>query len=364
MKKIDVNLKNVSYQICFHRGGFKKIIKYMKSLDVINNAALIIDSTVANLYGDMIRKTFAGFKGLYSGIVIPSGEKSKSNSELLKIYKFLINKGFGRDSTIIAIGGGVVGDLAGFAAATYMRGVKLIQVPTTFLSAVDSSVGGKTGINFGNGKNIIGAFYQPKFVLIDSDFFGTLASDDIICGLGEAFKSSYISNKHFFDYLTNNIDKILNKKIDVLETVSFEAIKAKSSVVETDEKEKGARKILNFGHTFAHALESGANYKIKHGAAVIVGMLAALILSKRIGVLENKKYYSLIKPLLQFDLLRGISIPSESKLYELMKIDKKNFDSKIKFVLLKDVGEVYIDVEAERKVVIETLEETLDYMRS
>ena len=224
-----------------------------------------------------------------------------------------------------------------------------MQVPTTLLATVDSSVGGKTGINFEDTKNIIGAFNQPKFVLIDSTFVSTLSKKEMLSGLGEVIKYAYLTNPKFYQYVLSNIDNILGRKQDVLEKIIEESVRFKGDVVTNDEKETGARKMLNLGHTFAHALEVEQNFKIKHGHAVIIGIACALHLSHRLNLMNDKKLESLLGLVSQFKDLIKISEVDYKKSIAIMKRDKKNRDGKIKFVLLKDIGKILIDVEASER---------------
>jgi 3-dehydroquinate synthase len=242
-----------------------------------------------------------------------------------------------------------VGDVAGFISATYMRGVQCVQVPTTLLAAVDSSVGGKTGINFHDTKNIIGAFYQPKLVLIDTRFLSTLSDEEILCGVGEIVKYAFITDDDMFNYVDNNLSKILNLDADTLNYVIHESIRFKGDVVQTDEKESGLRKILNLGHTFAHAFEVQQKHRIKHGQAVIVGIACALYLSNAIGIMNDEEFEKSINLIKSFADNIKLDKFDIADFEAIMIRDKKNKEGKIKFVLLKSVGELLVDVESDWK---------------
>lgn len=270
---------------------------------------------------------------------------------------------FSRKDSIIALGGGIVGDVAGFVAATYMRGIPFYQVPTTLLSVVDSSVGGKTGVNFLEVKNLIGAFYQPEKVYADLNFLETLPLKEIISGAGEIFKYAFLADEENYLLIRNRLAKLLSeKKFD--ENLFARCIKLKSSVVENDEKEiSGLRKVLNLGHTFAHAFESTMKFQIKHGEAVIAGIFASLIVSKKLGLVsesELKKYLSdfqflpINKKLFSIDL---------NTVIKFMKSDKKTSEGKIKLVLISKPGNVLIDVSVKEQLVKKSLEELFERFR-
>ncbi len=300
-------------------------------------------------------------KGKLNYYILKSGERSKSSTELHRIYSYLIEKKYNRDTLIIAVGGGVTGDLAGFAASTFMRGVQIVHVPTTLLAMVDSAIGGKTGINFNKTKNIIGAFYQPKFVLADLNFLNTLPESEIICGAGEIIKYAYLADNKFFNYVNDNLNGILQYRIEVLSKVITESVKIKAAVVMQDEKESGIRKILNLGHTFAHAYESELNFKVKHGEAVIAGLISALYLSNRLNILSNEKLNKFIKLPLKINLSTGFNKLNKEKVYKRMFSDKKSREGKIKFVLLADAGKLIIDVDASKADIYYAVEKTLGH---
>jgi|WetSurMetagenome_2_1015567.scaffolds.fasta_scaffold144228_1 3-dehydroquinate synthase len=346
MKKINVNLKSNSYPVYVGNDILWGIIRKY-DWNNISKILIVTDSNVGTIYKDFIIKVFKNTGKEVHINIIEAGEQSKSLSVLKKIYSFLISNNFGRDSFIVAFGGGVVGDITSFAASTYMRGVRYCQIPTTLLAAVDSSVGGKTGINFYRTKNIIGSFCQPKFVAADLNFFNTLPQEEWLCGLGEILKYCFLTDGKLFHFLKINFNKVLEKETVTVKRILLDSVNIKSSVVSKDEKEKGLRKILNLGHTFAHGFESVMNYKIKHGEAVIAGIGCAAILSNKIGMFNDEKLIQCFSLINKFHLNFNVSELDDGKLYRVMLKDKKNKKGKIKFVLIKDLGEIIIDVESD-----------------
>ncbi len=266
---------------------------------------------------------------------------------------------FGRDTLLIAIGGGTIGDVSGFAASTYMRGIPLIHIPTTLLSAVDSSIGGKTGINFREAKNLIGTFYQPSLVLIDTHFLKSLPKEELISGFGEVIKYSYLTDVKLYSRLLSDWNLLVKKEENFLEKIIYESVKIKSAVVSKDEFEiSGLRKILNLGHTFAHAFESYSGYKLSHGKAVIAGIISALSLSFEMGLISEKQFNYMLELPLKFKSSIQLKNINEKEILRLMEYDKKNRDGEIKFVLIKNFGEILVDVAADRKLIYKALRRT------
>jgi 3-dehydroquinate synthase/shikimate kinase/3-dehydroquinate synthase len=267
----------------------------------------------------------------------------------------LLNKNFSRNDCLISIGGGITGDISGFAASLFKRGMKFVNVPTTLLSQVDSSIGGKTGVNTKYGKNLIGNFYQPNLVITDIQFLKTLPKREIICGYGEILKHSLIANKNFYNFLNKNSKKIFNLSSPFIEKAILESCKIKRNVVEKDEKEKGLRKILNFGHTFAHAYEASLGYskKLNHGEAVIFGMKTALNFSLKNNLLKKNEHNSIINHIyncnLPYNLNKFFKVKDLNKILSFMLKDKKNNSNKINLVLLKKIGSPLINKEFSQK---------------
>ena len=291
-----------------------------------NKVAIITDTTVNELYPGVL-DGYLQNKTVYR-YVVPSGEQSKSKDCYFDLLEKLSSDEFTRTDTVIAFGGGVVGDLAGFVAATYMRGINLVQVPTTILSAVDSSVGGKTAINLDNGKNLVGAFYQPSAVYINTDFFKTLPEREIKSGMGEVVKYAFLSKSVTLSMIREGAN----------ERLVYECLKIKSSIVERDEKESGERALLNLGHTVGHAIESLSHYSYSHGECVVKGLAYTLKLSKRLYNIADDKFNATQELLAScgHDLTCPYSV---KELLNKIAYDKKSNGKSIKFVALKDVGE-------------------------
>jgi 3-dehydroquinate synthase len=351
VKKIDVLLNDNSYTVLIGSGIITKLSGLLKKYELNKNILFIIDEKVMEYHSKKIINEFYSYKGKMNCYVVKQGEKSKSYTELNKIYSFLLKNNYGRDSLIIAVGGGVTGDLAGYVAATYMRGIQLVHVPTTLLSMVDSSIGGKTGINFENKKNMIGAFYQPKLVLIDTNFIKTLPEREITSGLGEVIKCTYMADEKFFSYVLKNLEKAYKNGDEVLRQFIYNSVAIKAAVVSQDEKESGLRKILNLGHTFAHSFETNLKFKIKHGEAVIAGLISALFLSQKTGLISEQELEYFLSLPLKIKLPLQIKNTAMEDLFKVMQHDKKNREGKIKFVLVAGLGELVLDAEADKKAV-------------
>ncbi len=324
-----------------------------KMVEFLGNrrAFVITDSNLFSFYKDFL-------KNLSQHIfVFEAGEESKNINTLMRIYDFLIDKSADRHSLILAFGGGVVGDTAGFAAATYMRGAKLIQLPTSLLAMVDSSVGGKTGINYGGYKNIIGSFYQPEAVFVDVAFLKTLPEREYLSAFAEVVKYGMIRDKKLFEFLENSVDALKNRDLESLRFVVERSIKNKAEIVAEDEKEKNIRALLNFGHTFAHAIESITNYKrYLHGEAVSIGMVMASRLAEKLGYMRSEDTKRLKNLLLSFGLPIKVDFSiNPEQIYEIMLKDKKNRDGVLRFVLTMGIGNSIITDSIEREVVEEVI---------
>lgn len=360
MNKIIVNLKNYSYPVIVGKGFFNLLNGLIESRKLNQNLFIVIDKNVENYFGNFIRDSFDNYKGKKFYYSLQAIEKSKSFEELKRIFSALLEHKFGRDTLLIAIGGGVTGDLAGFAASTFMRGIQIVHVPTTLTACVDSSIGGKTAINFDYYKNIIGSFYHPQFILCDTDFLQTLPKIEMISGLGEIIKYAFTTNKEFYGVVDKNVDLILAKDERVLEKVIKDSINYKVSVVSQDEKEISLRKVLNFGHTFAHAFERELKNKIKHGEAVTAGIVCALYLSNKKKFLSKDllEQYKAIP--LKLKLNKSFKTVNVERIYENMFADKKNRNNQINFVLIRDIGEIVLDVHAAKSEIVYALKQAID----
>ncbi len=322
---------------------------------------VVTNETVAPLYLQTLQNTIvtAGVKeNNYHFLVLPDGERYKNMDVLNSIFDELLKHNFNRQSVLIALGGGVVGDLTGFAAACYQRGIDFIQVPTTLLAQVDSSVGGKTGVNHALGKNMIGAFHQPLAVFSDTDTLNTLEQRQLIAGVAEVIKYGLISDYHFYIWIEENIDKVLALDKTALVYLIEQSCMNKAGVVQRDEKENNIRAMLNLGHTFGHAIETITGYTLwLHGEGVAIGMLMAAEMSRRLGWLTATDVKRIEKMLLKAKLPISISKNISSyQLVELMGLDKKVQDSKIRLVLLKSIGEAIVTSEFDKKLIYESIE--------
>ena len=341
--KLQVNTANQKYPIFIGNNILNKFNKFLKSSSISFNQCLIVADK--NVPKKLIKVVFSSLPKNSTIIqYFNASEKNKNQQSVHKIISLLLRKNFNRNDCLISIGGGITGDISGFAASIYKRGLKFINVPTTLLSQVDSSIGGKTGVNTQHGKNLIGSFYQPSLVISDINFLNSLPKREIVCGYGEILKHALISDKKFFTFLNKNGSKILNLKNPFIEKAIYKSCLIKKKVVEADEKELGIRKILNLGHTFAHAYEAALGYsqKLNHGEAVILGVKTAAKFSLLNKILNIKDFKLIENHLDELDLPRNInkffSMKDLSKILSFMKKDKKNNTKKINLILLKKIG--------------------------
>lgn len=316
---------------------------------------IVTNETVAPLYLETVKSALASYQ--VDQVILPDGEEYKNLTTLNLIYDTLLSKQHNRTTTLIALGGGVVGDMCGYAAASYQRGVNFIQVPTTLLSQVDSSVGGKTGVNHALGKNMIGAFHQPQAVIADTATLNTLPSNELAAGIAEVVKYGLIYDSEFYQWLTDNMADLVAKQPSALAYAIKRSCQDKAVVVAQDEREGGIRAILNLGHTFGHAIEAHQGYgKWLHGEAVAAGMVMAADLSARLGWLDMDEVAGL-KALLQRASLpvAGPADMTEDDYLSRMKIDKKVLDGSIRLVLLKKIGEAEITSAFPLELLLQTL---------
>src|SRR3989344_1403320 len=345
MKNITVKLNKIqdnSYRIFIARNSSEKIAGFLQKEFPGRVCVIIADETVAKLYGEKLRARIKKSGQKVFLLSIPPGEKAKSQKYKTILEEKMLKLRIDRQSVIIALGGGVVGDLAGFVAATYMRGISYIQVPTTLLAMVDSSIGGKTGIDTPQGINLVGSFWQPKAVFVDLKYLESLSQKQFINGLIEAVKMYITSDANSFLYVERNIDKLLSRDHKVLKNVIKNAIQIKARIVEKDETENGERMILNFGHTIGHALEKLSQYKTLHGYAVALGIIVEASLAVNIGKLGELDYLR-IKKLLVSKIginLKHLRIYNPEKILDNAKNDKKIKNGKSHYIVLKEIGKV------------------------
>ncbi|MDX2218841.1 MAG: 3-dehydroquinate synthase [Burkholderiales bacterium] len=313
------------------------------------SAAVVTNTTLMGPYGLALVRTLEATGLTVRTVVLPDGEVHKTLDTLNVIYDALLDSAFGRRSCIVALGGGVIGDMAGFAAATYQRGIPFIQIPTTLLAQVDSSVGGKTAINHPRGKNMIGAFHQPLAVFADTDTLKTLPERELVAGIAEVIKYGLIRDAHFLTWLEGNMCALRDREPEALTHAIRESCRNKAEVVARDELETGERALLNLGHTFGHAIEGALGFGTwLHGEAVGVGMLLATLLSRELGHLSDEDVGRVARLLRAGGLpLRLPDIPAETML-SFMAVDKKNEGGQIRLILLKRLGEAYIEDGVER----------------
>ena len=347
-KKLKIDLGKKSYDIFIGKDNLNKIGEMIKAkLPAVEKTFVISNPTVFPLYGEQVLKSLKEAKLDPSYGLIPDGEEYKTLEYAEPLYDQLIEHEMDRSSLIISLGGGVIGDLAGFVAATYMRGINFVQLPTSLLAQVDSSIGGKVAVNHKSGKNLIGSFFQPGFVLIDVSTLKTLAKEEFTSGLAEVIKHGMALDHDYFSYIEQNLESILNLDISVLEEVIYESCRLKGKVVQKDEKEQGERKMLNFGHTIGHALENIYDYKkYRHGEAVAIGMVCNSKIAYERDIIKKDDLNRLINLLEKVGL--PTDIPSNVKkaaILEAIKNDKKSFHNKIPLILPTDIGEVEISYE-------------------
>lgn len=334
MQTVTVNASE-KYDVLIERGLLDRCGEYVKKVTRADKVALITDDNVDKFFGEKVTRSLTENGFDVKKFVFPHGEASKCFDTLNRIYSFLAENHFTRTDCIAALGGGVAGDMAGYASATYLRGMDFIQMPTSLLAQVDSSVGGKTAIDIKEGKNLVGAFKQPRLVLCDISALDTLTRDFLIDGMGEVVKYGMIKSKELFDILARyNIDNIK----EVIEDVIVRSVDIKRMTVEADEFDKGERMLLNFGHTIGHAIEQHYNYTgISHGRAVANGMSMMTALAEKRGLCRKGLAEELDKCLEKYELTRG-DVPSADKLSEAYLNDKKRMGDSINIVICSDIG--------------------------
>ncbi|THA00166.1 3-dehydroquinate synthase [Rodentibacter pneumotropicus] len=355
MQCINVELQERRYPILIGSGLLQDEHRY--PVEDGERVMIVSNPTIAQFYLKTVTDTLEKRGCVVDHILLPDGEKYKTLDSLNLIFTKLLQGNHGRDTTIIALGGGVIGDVAGFAAASYQRGVRLIQIPTTLLSQVDSSVGGKTAVNHEFGKNMIGAFYQPSAVMIDTLTLNTLPKREVNAGLAEVIKYGAILDYEFFEWLEKNIDDLVALKQEALQHCIARCCQIKADVVARDETEKGDRALLNLGHTFGHAIETHLGYgNWLHGEAVSVGMMMAAVLSEELGNISVEDVARLEKLLARANLptVSPDGMQPEDYLPHMMR-DKKVLAGKLRLVLLKSLGQAYVATDTDHKLVLNAI---------
>ena len=365
---LTVTLTPHSYPIHIVAGGLENVGAYLAEVLAAHTRLIIVtDDTVAKLYLEQVENSLsqAGFR-LGESYILPSGEGSKSQAIFADMLESLLAQNLDRKTVLVALGGGVVGDITGFAASVLLRGLRFIQIPTTLLAQVDSSVGGKTGINSTHGKNLIGTFHQPHMVLIDPNVLQSLPHRHKLAGYAEVVKYGLIRDKRFYDWLDENVNNVFESETDILSNAIYQSCRNKAEVVMGDEREQGDRALLNFGHTLAHGLEAACGYNpdiLLHGEAVAIGMRFAALLSVRAGfanpdvlpILDNHWKASGLPA-----NTKGLPTLAQDTLMEAMTRDKKAENGQMKFVLLQNIGTAFLSVPLEESHIAMVLKEFLD----
>jgi 3-dehydroquinate synthase len=342
-RQIDVKINEHPYSIYAGADMIASFAPMCRRHGISDSVVVITDRNVASYHLSPLLRGLVRHKFSPMTIIIPAGETQKNLRRSEAIYTEMLKKKIPRDTTVIALGGGVVGDLAGFIAATYQRGVKLIQIPTTLLAQVDSSIGGKVGINHALGKNMIGAFHQPKFVWMDAGYLQTLPMREVLCGIGEVVKYGIIRDTSLFEFTKANFKAILQLDAETLTHILIRCAEIKADIVSRDEKESGVRIILNCGHTIGHGLEFAGRYKLlKHGEAVLYGMLAESFIAKKMKLLNSDEYERIAALISDMPIKAKLSALKTSDVINAMERDKKRVGAKLRFVLPVKIGDVKV----------------------
>jgi 3-dehydroquinate synthase len=352
--KLIVNYENKpAYEILIEP-DFGRLAEAIQTLQMNGRRFMIIsDHNVSHYYLEEVMTLLRPVVKSISSYVFPAGEKSKNLDTVNACYEQLILSGFDRNDVLIALGGGVVGDLTGFVAATYLRGIRFIQVPTSLLSMVDSSIGGKTGVDYKAYKNMVGAFHQPKLVYMNLTTLLSLKDSEFYSGMGEVIKHGLIKDREYYNWLKKHVEGIRLKQYDILAEMIYRSCCIKREVVERDPKEQGERALLNFGHTVGHSVEKLMNFNLLHGECVCIGMVAAAYLSLKRGYLTQAEYEDILATIKSFWQPVSVTNLSPNEIYEVTKLDKKMDSDRIKFILLDSIGHAVIDATV-------TIDEMLD----
>ena len=335
MKKVTVNAGQ-GYEILIEKGILSSCGEYIKNVSSAKKVCIVSDSKVFPLYSDVVKSQLEAYGFEVISYVFPAGEKSKTTETVIDIVEYLAENALTRNDLVVALGGGVTGDMAGFAAAIYLRGIDFVQLPTSLLAQVDSSVGGKTAVDLPQGKNLCGAFHQPKLVLIDSNTLDTLDPHFFSDGMAEAIKMGCIKSESLFEKIENENAR------DIIDEIIFECVSLKAEVVERDEKEKGERALLNFGHTAGHAIEKLHGFEtVSHGEAVGIGIVMVSSAGEANGITKAGTAQRIAKVLEKYNL-KTADENSLENIVDAMSSDKKRTGSSIKFIFIKDIGEGFI----------------------
>ncbi len=340
--RIGVTYDGGEYEIVF-ADSFDTLADEIFKIKQPKRIGIITDTNVSGIYADMVKDSLSAKGSQVFVHVAEAGEENKNLDSVKRIYEFLIENRFDRKDLLIALVGGVIGDMTGFTAATYLRGIDYIQVPTTLLSMVDSSIGGKTGVDLGGYKNMVGAFYMPRLVFTNISTLKSLPKRQFASGMGEVLKAGLIKDGSFYGWIINNLYEIDEMDPEVIMTMIYNSCMIKKAVVENDPYEKGERALLNFGHTIGHAIEKAKDFSLMHGECVALGMVAASFISYKRQMLSFDEYYEIRDMFVPFDLPITVRDIVPEEVLRLTKNDKKMDQGKIRFILLKDIGKGVID---------------------
>ena len=355
--KITVLYENKPCYDILYRNDFKDLNTVLNDLQCKDRKVCIVtDSNVNEKYAELVLQQIVSDVKNVSIFTFPYGEVNKNLDTVHNLYEFLISKAFDRNDILVALGGGVVGDLTGFAAATYLRGIRFVQIPTTLLSMVDSSMGGKTGVDFNSYKNMVGAFYMPKCVYMNLSTLKTLQSKEYFSGMGEIIKHGLIKDANYYQWLKQHIKGIKDMDYTILCSMIKRSCEIKKEVVELDPKEQGDRALLNFGHTIGHAVEKLMDLRLLHGECVAIGMVAASYISMKRGYITTEEFSDIKKLIEDFQLPVNINELDKDEILEAITRDKKMDAGKIKFILLRSIGDAYIDTTVTRQEMVEAVD--------
>ena len=355
MEMIRVNLSSNSYNIYIDKGLLERIGDTLVKGKAPCKTLLITDKNIEKVYGSIVTESLKRNKFDVRLVSLQPGEEQKTLETALTLYDACFDHKLDRNSLIVALGGGVVGDIAGFVAATFMRGIPFIQIPTSLLAQVDSSIGGKVAVNHPKGKNMIGSFYQPKAVFIDTETLSTLPAPELVAGLVEVIKYGVIKDAELFEYIEKSLYDILQLNHNALLKVIATSCQIKANIVEEDEKEKHLRAILNYGHTIGHAIETVTNYKkYRHGEAVAIGMLYAARIAIDMGLTDNTVFER------QISLIKRLGLPihtglNPEEIIKTLYVDKKVISGRLRFILPTKIGEVIISDQVTEEILYRIL---------
>ena len=365
MIRVSIEATSQSYEALIEHGLLRTAGVYINELmPKVQRYFIVTVPGIRKLYGKYLAESFHRGKLEHHFVEMADGERRKSLSSIEQAAGKMVKLGADRNSVVVAFGGGVVGDMAGFLASIYMRGIPFVQVPTTFLAQIDSSVGGKTGVNLNEGKNLIGTFQQPRMVLIDPAVLRSLPEREYRSGLFEALKAGVIRDARVFEFMEENRDKILARDSSTLEWLIAECVRVKAAVVSADEQEHGIRRILNLGHTIGHALEAETQYKhFLHGEAVAWGMVAASMISVGLQITTPKTAQRIISSVLSYGSLPKVDVRGKAVIKRLTR-DKKTVDGKVHFIVPVEIGKVDIVSSVPERAVLQAVEELRYLSRS